>query len=58
MFKTSLTLVILKVKIFRFKMQKDVFWAFNQMAKKSSAAQKKAQNRPLRNYRMCPNSGN
>jgi hypothetical protein len=28
------------------------------MAKKLAAPQKKAQNRPLGNYRVCPNSGN
>jgi hypothetical protein len=57
----KLTLEVLKVDIFRFKMQKDLIWAYNQMAKKSAALQKKAQacqNRPLGNYRVCPNSGN
>jgi hypothetical protein len=54
----KLTLEVLKVNIFRFKMQNDLIWAFNQMAKKLSAPQKKAQNRPKGNYRVCPNSGN
>jgi hypothetical protein len=57
----KLTLEVLKVNIFRFKMQNDPIWAYNQMAKKLSAPQKKAQNRPLAclgNYRVCPNSGN
>jgi hypothetical protein len=54
----KLTLEILKIYIFRFKMQNDPLWAYNQMAKKLAAPQKKAQNRPLGNYRVCPNSGN
>jgi hypothetical protein len=54
----KLTLEVLKVKIFRFKMQKDLISAYNQMAKKLSALLKKARNRPLGNYRVCPNSGN
>jgi hypothetical protein len=49
---------VLKVNIFRFKMQNDLIWAYNQMEKKLSAPQKKAQNRPLGNYRVCPNSVN
>jgi hypothetical protein len=40
------------------KMQNDPIWAYTQMAKKLSAPQKKAQNRPLGNYMVCPNSGN
>jgi hypothetical protein len=51
-------LEVLKVNIFRFKMQMDLIWAYNQMAKTSSAPQKKAQSGPLGNYRVCPNSGN
>jgi hypothetical protein len=31
----KLTLEVLKVNIFRFKMQNDPIWAYNQMAKKS-----------------------
>jgi hypothetical protein len=55
----KLTLEVLKVNIFRFKMQKELISAYNQMlAKKLSAPQKKAQNRSLGNYRVCPNSGN
>jgi hypothetical protein len=53
-----LTLEVLKVNIFRFKMQNDPIWAYNQMANKSSAPQKKAQNRRLGNYKVYPNSGN
>jgi hypothetical protein len=36
-----LTLEVLKVNIFRFKMQNDPIWAYNQMVEKSSAPQKK-----------------
>jgi hypothetical protein len=49
-----LTLEVLKVNIFRFKMQNDLISAYNQMAKKLSAPQKKNQNRPLGNFRVCP----
>jgi hypothetical protein len=54
----ELTLDVLKVNIFRFKMQNDLTWSYNLMTKKLSASQKKAQNRPLGNYRVRPNSGN
>jgi hypothetical protein len=54
----KLTLEVLKVNIFRFKMQNDPIWAYKSNGKKSSAPQKKAQNCPLGNYRVCPNSGN
>jgi hypothetical protein len=54
----KLTLEVLNVNIFRFKMQNYPISADNQMSKKLSAPLKKNQNRPLGNYRMCPNSGN
>jgi hypothetical protein len=54
----KLALEVPTVNIFRYKMQNDPILAYNQMAKKSSASQKKAQNRPLGNYKVCPNSGN
>jgi hypothetical protein len=56
--KLTLEVLTLTVNIFRFKMQKDPIWAYNQMAKKLSAPHKKAQNRLLGNYKVCPNSRN
>jgi hypothetical protein len=49
----KLTLDVLKVDIYRFKMQKDlILLAYIQIATKSSAPQNKAQNKPLGNYRV------
>jgi hypothetical protein len=54
----KLTLEVLKVNIFRFKMQNDPIWAYNQMPWQKSHPHRSAEKSPLGNYSVCPNSGN